>query len=205
MSLEDTDRLIAELKLANRIKKEQANKTQEDEKNKKEKITLEDTIKSIKEKNEVMIGDKFFRFDNKSFLNGVLNIPIVRSFFEEKRNDDVSVSLINRLKGITFNAAYYKEGAIDKTFAEFKEGLKQGFTMSKLYMEWLEEGTIDANNQVIYYGTYKVSTGPGDMYNLIFYKKHNNSLLLGNFNCFYKDIEEWELIIKASTMLMKVK
>lgn len=203
--MENTDELIAKLKLAERIKKEEAEKKKlQENENSENKITIDEVISQIREKGEVTIADKLFKFEIRSFFNNKLRIPIVKYFFEEKINDENTVSLVNSIQGITFNASYIGKGAFDKSFEEFKKGMIYGFKQMKFKIEWLEEGTININSQKVYYGTYKTYTGAGEMYNMVFYKNYKGTLLMGTFNCFYKDIEQWKLIIKASTMLISL-
>lgn len=205
--MENTDELIAKLKLTKRIEKEKAEEEKKKKlsEGKKEKITLEEVVEQINTKGKVRIGDEIFEFTNRSFFNDELQIPIVDDFFEEEKNDKNAVSLLNNFKAVSFNATYMDSGVIDKSFEEFKKGIEYGFKQLKFNIEWLEEDVISVNSKDVYYATYKTHTGLGDMYNLIFYKNYQGTFLMGAFNCFYKNIETWELIMKACTMLIKVK
>ncbi|MHC1686043.1 MAG: hypothetical protein AB6733_24460 [Clostridiaceae bacterium] len=203
------DEKIAKLKLEERLEKERElnEKLQEEAKAKeaetKQKITVEEVMEQIKT-GEVNIYGKSFKFVTEKFLNGLIEMPIPLAYFEEKVNTPVAITLVNDFYGISFTGSYVKKGAMKQTFAQFKAGMEQGFKSMEMYMEWLEEGEVGEGKSKVNYGTYKTPTGKGDVYNLIFRREYKGSLLIGNYNCFYKDIEIWELLIKASINLMKV-
>jgi hypothetical protein len=47
----------------------------------------------------------------------------------------------------------------------------------------------------------------GVMYHMVFYtiNKTDGAMVIGDYNCFYKDIEKWENIIKATVSYMDFK
>jgi len=208
--MDNIDEKIAKLKMQQRLEKEKelnkkANEGKEensDEKN--EKINLEEVIEEIKT-GSLTINNSNFKFANKLFLNGKLEMPMPLGYFEEKVNNKTNATLVNDFDGVSFTLTYIDKGAQKQSFAKFKKGMEKNFKDMELYLEWLEEGEVGEGSSKIYYGTYKTPTGKGPLYNLIFYREYKGTLLIGNYNCFYKDIETWELIIKASTMLIKIK
>ncbi|WP_315069734.1 hypothetical protein [uncultured Clostridium sp.] len=204
--MSNIDEKIAKLKMQQRIENEKKlnNELNQDTVDTgKEKVNLEEVINQMKA-GVVTLEERNFKFKKISFLDGKIELPIPLAFFEEKINNASNITLINDLYGISFNCAYVMEGAVKQTFKQFKEGMEKGFKEMNLYLEWLEEGEIGEKSSKVFYGTYKTPTSKGDMYNLIFYREHNGTLIIGNYNCFYKDIEIWEYLIKASIMLMKV-
>lgn len=204
--MDNIDEKIAKLKMEQRIEKEielnneaNKNKTEAEE----QQITLEEAIDQIK-KGSLNIKDTSFTFVKKKLLKGKLEIPMPLAYFEEKVNTNTSATLLNDFDGVSFTLTYMDKGVQKQSFAKFKKGMEKNFKDMELYLEWLEEGEIGEGPSKIYYGTYNTPTGKGSIYNLIFYREYKGTLLIGNYNCFYKDIKTWELIIKASTMLMKI-
>ncbi|SDP16594.1 hypothetical protein [Clostridium gasigenes] len=206
----NVDEKIAKLKLEQRIQKEKElnekesnEKLEKDTEENSDEITLEEVIKQMEE-GEVNLEERSFKFRRKSFLGNKIEMPVPLAYFEEKVNTTSNVTLVNDLYGVSFAANYVKKGAVKQTFKQFKAGMEKSLKDMELYLEWLEEGEIGEGTSKISYGTYKTPTGKGDLYNLIFYKQHKGTVLIGNYNCFYTDIKTWELFIKASIMLMKI-
>lgn len=204
--MSNIDEKIAKLKMQQRIEKEEAlNKesSKDNHKEAEEKITLEEVIEQIKT-GSLYINDTNFKFVKKIFLKGKLEIPMPLGYFEEKVNTNTNVTLVNDLNGVSFTIAYVEKGAQKQSFAKFKKGMEKNYKDMGFYLEWLEEGEVGEGAIKVYYGTYKTPTGRGPVYNIIFYREYKGTLIIGNYNCFYKDIATWELIIKASTRLIKI-
>ncbi|MCB2359251.1 hypothetical protein [Clostridium estertheticum] len=207
--MSNIDEKIAKLRLEQRMQNEReehekvAQGTKQDTEESINEITLEDVITQI-ETGKVTLEGETFNFKRALFLNGKINIPMPVEWFVEQVNTQEGVTLVNESYGVSFTGSYISKGAEKKTFAQFKKGMEKGFKDMELYLEWLEEGECGEGTSKISYGTYKTPTGKGELYNLIFYREKKGSVLVGNYNCFYKDINIWELLIKASIKLMKV-
>lgn len=205
--MDNIDEKIAKLKMQQRIEKEKELKKESEEENlaseEKEEITLEEVIKQISN-GSLDINNTNFKFVNKVLLNGKLEIPMPLAYFEERVNTNTNTTLINDNDGISFTLAYVDKGAQKQSFAKFKKGMEKNFKDMELYLEWIEDGEVGDGSSKIFYGTYKTPTGRGPIYNLIFYREYKGTLIIGNYNCFERDIKTWELIIKASTMLIKI-
>lgn len=207
--MSNIDEKIAKLKLEQRLQKERLEQeklkqdTEDNIDGSNEEVTVEEVIKQIKE-GEVTLEGKTFKFVTESFLKGKIEMPIPLAYFEEKVNTPEGVTLVNEFCGVSFTGSYLDKGAQKQTFTQFKAGMEKGFKDMGLYLEWLEEGECGEGASKISYGTYKTPTGEGYLYNLIFYREKKGTLLIGNYNCFYKDIKIWELLIKASIKLMKI-
>lgn len=200
------DEKIAKLKLEARINQESEEKEKLEEElnlNKKKK-TLEQVIEEMKE-GVVTFEERSFAFKNQSYLNGKIELPIPENFFEESDRTATNIGILNDTYGISFTATFLEKGAIKQSFKQFKAGMERQFKTGGLYLEWLEEGELIKEKSKVCYATYKTPTGKGDTYNLIFFRENKGSLIIGNYNCFYKNIEIWELLIKASINLMRIK
>lgn len=205
--MDNIDEKIAKLKMQQRLEKEkELNKESEEEKldSEEEKITLEEVIKQITN-GSLDINNTNFKFTRKVFLNGKLEIPMPLEYFEERVNTKTNTTLVNDNDGISFTLAYVDKGAQKQSFAKFKKGMEKNFKDMELYLEWIEEGEVGEGSAKVSYGTYKTPTGRGPVYNLIFYREYKGTLIIGNYNCFDRDIKTWELLIKASIMLMSIK
>jgi hypothetical protein len=204
--MDNIDEKIAKLKMQQRLEKEKELKKEPEEENlasKEEEITLEEVIKQITE-GSLNINNTNFKFVKKAFLNGKLEIPMPLAYFEERVNTNKNTTLVNDSNGVSFTLAYVDKGAQKQSFAKFKKGMEKNFKDMGLYLEWIEEGEVGEGSSKVFYGTYKTPTVRGPVHNLIFYREHKGTLIIGNYNCFYRDIKTWELLIKASIMLMKI-
>lgn len=202
--MNNIDEKIAKLKLQARIEQEEKENLKKEIKEEKEKKTLEEVIQEMQE-GVVSFEENRFRFKNQKYLNGKIEIPIPENFFEERGKTATNIGLLNDLYGISFTATYVDKGAKKQSFKQFKEGMERQFKTGGLYLEWLEEGELDKGKAKVPYAIYKTPTGKGDTYNLLFFRENKGTLIIGNYNCFYKDIEIWELLIKASINLMNIK
>ncbi|WP_297430645.1 hypothetical protein [Clostridium sp.] len=199
--MDNIDEKIAKLKMQQRIEKEASTENSE-EGEAKEEITLEEVIEQMKT-GTVNINNTSFKFASKSFIKGKLQMPMPLGYFEEKVNNNTSATLVNDFDGVSFTLTYIDKGVQKQSFAKFKKGMEKNFKEMELYLEWLEEGDVGEGASKVYYGTYKTPTGKGPVYNLIFYREHKGTLIVGNYNCFYKDIKTWGMLIKASVMLLR--
>lgn len=205
--MDNIDEKIAKLKMQQRLEKEKELKKELEKEalaTEKEEITLEEVMKQITE-GSININDINFKFEQKVFLKGKLEIPMPMAYFEEKANTNKNVTLVNDNNGVSFTLTYIDKGAQKQRFAKFKKGMEKNFKDMELYLEWIEEGEAGEGSSKVSYGTYMTPTGKGQIYNLIFYREHKGTLMIGNYNCFEKDLKTWEFLIKASIMLMKIK
>ena len=64
----------------------------------------------------------------------------------------------------------------------------------------IEEGEVEDPVAPVYFTSMRVPGAPGVMYEMLFYSinKNNRKMLVGSYNCFYKDIVNWQNIIKAT-------
>ncbi|MDF2883652.1 MAG: hypothetical protein K0R54_4212 [Clostridiaceae bacterium] len=203
--MDNIDEKIAKLKMQQRLEKEEMNKVTEENSvdSKKEEITLEEVIKQIKS-GYLNIQNTDFKFANKVLVNRKLEIPMPLEYFDERVNTNTNTTLINDNDGISFTLAYVEKGAQKQSFAKFKKGMEKSFKDMELFLEWIEEGEVGEGISKVSYGTYMTPTGRGSVYNLIFYREYKGTLIIGNYNCFERDMKIWKLIMKASLMLMKI-
>lgn len=200
--MDNIDEKIAKLKMQQRIEKEKELHKEANEEKAEEKVTLEDVVRQIVN-GSLYINGTNFKFVKKIFLDGKLEIPMPLSYFNERVNTKNNTTLVND-NGVSFNLSYVEKGAQKQSFAKFKKGMEKNLKDMNFYLEWIEEGELGENSSRVFYGIYKTPTSRGDIYNLIFYREHKGTLIIGNYNCFYRDIKTWGLLIKASIILMKI-
>lgn len=205
--MDNIDEKIAKLKMQQKIEEARIleEESHKQEKSQDEGISaVEDMINQISEGTVRKNGNTFV-FRKKTYLNGKLEIPVPLNYFEERLNEENNFVLVNDLHGVSLNGTYITENVKKQKFSEFKEGMKQGFKAMKIYAEWLEEGSFGKEeNEKVYYASYKTPTAKGELYNFLFYRQYKKTMMIGNYNCFYKEIDIWEPIIKASALLMKI-
>lgn len=205
--MDNIDEKIARLKMQQRLEKEKELKRESEEENsvsEEEEITLEEVMKQITD-GSLNINNTNLKFAQKVFLNGKLEIPMPLAYFEERVKTNTNTTLINDSNGVSFTLAYVDKGAQKQSFAKFKKGMEKNFKEMELYLEWIEEGEAGEGSSKVSYGTYKTPTGRGSVYNLIFYREYKGTLIIGNYNCFDRDVKTWGFLIKASIMLMRIK
>ena len=76
-----------------------------------------------------------------------------------------------------------------------------------IYIELLEEGDVEDEAAPTHFITFRMPMAKGVMYHMVFYtiNKTDGAMVIGDYNCFYKDIEKWENIIKATVSYMDFK
>ena len=180
--------------------------TSEDEKNTEEYkfiIYRGETTDGSNKLAGLNIKDYNIRFQRKESLQGKVAIDIPIDYLVEKVNDDNNIVLVNDNLGISLIINYSNYSVKKQSFQQFKKGMETEFKKNEMYLEWLEEGSYKSGNKKLFYGTYKTPTGKGDTYNSIFYVEEKNGIVVGNYNCFYKNIDIWAPIIKGTISLIK--
>lgn len=199
----EIDERVAKLKLERRKAKE--NEKVQDEIDTIEEVSLEDTITQMKN-GSVKVGEKDLKFTKNKYLNGKVQVFLPDEYLKQQHNSLNGAVFVNELTGVSFTLNYMQNPGKKQNFQQFKLGMQQGFKQQMgLYMEWLEEDDeVKIGDITVYYGIYKAPTGKGNTYNLIFYIQKGKSLILGNYNCFEKDIKDWIMIMKATVHLIEI-
>ena len=199
--MSNVDEKIAKLKLMKRMEKEKEEKSKEDVK--EEKLpTVEEVMKQI-EAGKVVINDKQFIFRKASYLNGKMNIYHPIEFFREHAKNKDNIILVNDIRGISLNCSHVEKGMKSQNIKQIKSGIEQNYKNMKMYLKWVEEGEMETKNAKVLYAAYKTPTAKGSLYNIVFYRNVKGEVIVGNYNCFDKDIKEWELLIKATIRLIE--
>ena len=89
----------------------------------------------------------------------------------------------------------------------FQNAVSLPVPIDYLQVQSQDQGVVSLVNDVMgislilqYFTSMRVPVAPGVMYEMLFYSinKNNGKMLVGSYNCFYKDIEKWQNIIKAT-------
>ncbi|TCO68078.1 hypothetical protein [Marinisporobacter balticus] len=202
------DEKIAALKQTKRILQEEENQSKDMEikDDEKKQLSLEEVVECI-EDGYLEMENRKIHFKRGIYLDGKISIPMIENYFEEVANDDKTLAFKNEIDGVSFTCSYMKENILDMSFDAFKKGMEKNFKQMDLYLEWIDEGEIKKEDIFLNYGIFKTPTAKGYIYNVIFFSKDhtNTQLILGNFNCFYKDINIWEKVIKGLIHLLEIK
>lgn len=138
------------------------------------------------------------------FFNNRLSLPIPIDYLKRHTTEEDVAVLLDDSIGISLTLQITKSTKKDVTFKEVKNGLIGQMKGAGIYIELLEEGTVEDEIAPTHFITYRQPTPRGVMYNMVFYSinKEDASMIIGNYNCFYKDVEIWENIIKATITYM---
>lgn len=134
------------------------------------------------------------------YFDGHVAIPIPIDYLKEYSNQDGVVTLLNDAIGISLTLQYTVSGDPTVSFESVKKGMINQLKAAGIYIELLEEGTVEDEKAPVHFITYRMPTARGVMYQMIFYAIHkeHNGMIIGNYNCFYKDLPIWENVIKAT-------
>lgn len=140
------------------------------------------------------------RFRLVSFFNKRLSMLLPIDYLNRHTTQDDLAVLVNDAMGISLTLQYTTSQKKDVTFDEVKRGMVGQLKAAGIYIELLEEGEVEDDVAPTYFMTYRMPIPQGVMYNMVFYaiNRTDGAMIIGNYNCFYKDIDKWENIIKAT-------
>lgn len=144
------------------------------------------------------------RFALVRFFDGRLSMPIPFDYLNRHTTEENLVILVNDAMGISLTMQLAKAEKESLTLEEVKNNMKAQLSAAGIYIEILEEGEVEDYNAPTCFLTYRMPIDQGVMFHLMFYIVHkgDKSMVIGDYNCFYKDIAKWENIIKATVSYM---
>ena len=159
----------------------------EKEEKKQESLPLEEVVSQMGS-GMIHFPDGPMRFRAVQFFQNAVSLPVPIDYLQVQSQDQGVVSLVNDVMGISLILQYTTSENKDVTFEKVKKGVYGQFRGAGIYAEMIEEGEVED------------PVAPGVMYEMLFYSinKNNGKMLVGSYNCFYKDIEKWQNIIKAT-------
>lgn len=181
--------------------KESLKKADEQEKENKEQplLTLEQVIEQMGA-GMIEFPDAPMRIRLGKYFDDRVAIPIPIDYLKEYSNQDGVVTLLNDILGISLTLQYTKTTDPGVTFESVKKGLLGQMKGAGIYIEMLEDGKVEDDIAPTHFMTYRMPTARGVLYQMLFYSinKKDNAMIIGNYNCFYKDLKVWENVIKAT-------
>lgn len=173
---------------------------------KKDKEIKENPILSLEEVIEQM-GTGMIRYPDAPirirlvhFFGQRLSMPIPIDYLKRHTTEKDLVVLVNDAMGISLSIQLTTSEKKDVTFEKVKRGMVGQLKAAGIYIELLEEGEVEDEIAPTYFMTYRMPMAQGVMYHVVFYaiNKIDGSMIIGDYNCFYKDVEKWENIMKAT-------
>lgn len=171
----------------------------EKEEKKQESLPLEEVVSQMGS-GMIHFPDGPMRFWAVQFFQNAVSLPVPIDYLQVQSQDQGVVSLVNDVMGISLILQYTTSENKDVTFEKVKKGVYGQFRGAGIYAEMIEEGEVEDPVAPVYFTSMRVPVAPGVMYEMLFYSinKNNGKMLVGSYNCFYKDIEKWQNIIKAT-------
>lgn len=181
--------------------KESLKKADEQEKENKEQPLL--TLEQVTEQmgtGMIEFPDAPMRIRLGKYFDDRVAIPIPIDYLKEYSNQDGVITLLNDVLGISLTLQYTKTTDPGVTFESVKKGLLGQMKGAGIYIEMLEDGLVEDDIAPTYFMTYRMPTARGVLYQMLFYSinRKDNAMIIGNYNCFYKDLKVWENVIKAT-------
>ena len=151
--------------------------------------------------------DMPIRFRVVRFFGGRLSMPLPLDYLNRHTTQEELAVLVNDTMGISLTLQLTKSLKKDVTREEVKRGMLGQYKAAGIYIELLEEGDVEDEAAPTHFITFRMPMAKGVMYHMVFYtiNKTDGAMVIGDYNCFYKDIEKWENIIKATVSYMDFK
>ena len=127
-------------------------------------------------------------------------MPIPVDYLDRHTTEKEVVVLMNDILGISLQMQLTKSQKKNITFEEVKRGVVGQLRAAGMYVELIDEGTVEDSVAPLYFLTYRLPIPQGVMFHLVFYaiNRIDGSMIIGDYNCFYTDVEKWENIMKAT-------
>lgn len=172
---------------------------QEKENQKNPLLPLEEVIQQMGT-GMISFPDAPMRIRLGRYFDDHVAIPIPIDYLKEYSNENGVVTLLNDAMGISLTLQYTISKDDTVSFKSVKTGLVNQMKASGIYIELLEEGTVEDEKAPVHFITYRMPTARGVMFQMVFYAIHkeHKGMVIGNYNCFYKDLPIWENVIKAT-------
>ncbi len=179
----------------------------------KDKKLAEKPLLSLEEVTEQMASgivrypDMPIRFRVVKFFGGRLSMPLPLDYLNRHTTQEELAVLVNDAMGISLTLQLTKSLKKNVTREEVKRGMLGQYKAAGIYIELLEEGDVEDELAPTHFITFRMPMAKGVMYHMVFYtiNKEDGAMVIGDYNCFYKDIEKWENIIKATVSYMDFK
>lgn len=172
----------------------------------KDKQLKEQPLLSLEEVTEQMgsgmihYPDAPIRIRLVRFFENRLSLPVPVDYLNRHTTEKDYVVLVNDAMGISLTIQFTTSQKKNVTFEEVKKGMIGQFKGAGIYVELLEEGHVEDDTAPTHFITYRMPMAQGVMYHVVFYaiNKNDGAMIIGDYNCFYKDVDKWENLMKAT-------
>jgi len=202
--MENRNKIVEEIlkarSTAEKVEEElQKAREKDEELAKKPVLTLEEVTEQMG-KGMVHYPDGNIRFAAVSFFGKRVAMPIPVDYLNRHTTEKEVVVLMNEVLGISLQMQLTKSQKKNVTFEEVKRGMIGQLRAAGMYVELIDEGTVEDSVAPLYFVTYRLPIPQGVMFHLVFYaiNRIDGSMIIGDYNCFYTDVEKWENIMKAT-------
>lgn len=182
------------------IKKELKEAEEKDKKIKEQPILSLEEVTEQMGKGMIYYPDAPMRIRLIHFFDHRLSIPLPVDYLNRHTTEKDYVVLINDIMGISLSIQLTTSQKRDVSFEEVKAGMIGQLKGAGIYVELMEEGMVEDEVAPTYFITYRMPMAQGIMYHVVFYaiNKIDGAMIIGDYNCFYKDVDKWENIMKAT-------
>ncbi len=134
------------------------------------------------------------------FFDHRLSLPIPVDYLNRHTTEKDYVVLVNDTMGISLSIQFTTSRKKNVAFEEVKAGMIGQLKAAGIYVELLEEGHVEDETAPTHFITYRMPMAQGVMYHVVFYaiNKIDGAMIIGDYNCFYKDVDTWENLMKAT-------
>ncbi|MCY6355720.1 hypothetical protein [Clostridium sp. ZS2-4] len=148
----------------------------------------------------VKIGERYYEFEEKEFLNEKLKIYIPKDFddmpLEERKfkypsENRPEIIKSNEDGSITITLNIIDSPLDEERVEELKDGMKMIIRKTNPSNVFYEDGILEVDSKNIGFFEFKSSAIDDFLYNLMFFFEFEEKTLMGTFSCPYKKYDEW--------------
>ncbi|EQB90139.1 hypothetical protein J2Z44_001679 [Clostridium punense] len=200
------DEKIAQLEMAKKVlekEKREAALKKEDLTDGEHQLEEQRQIKEAIENGYLEMYGKKLKFSRRKLLGENIEMPVIEDYFKLIADTEENFIQSQEEEGVSVMInALPSDGPMNSK--DFKKGMEDNFKTMGLYVEWVREDEVKLKNNSIKYFTFTTPTALGTVYNMIFFYKKKNKIIVGNFNFPNKDISIWEKIFTGMIELISI-
>ncbi|BCZ47338.1 hypothetical protein psyc5s11_34050 [Clostridium gelidum] len=184
----------------NQLKKDEYEEVIEEEEIKE--LTQEEVTLAIKDGALEQNGENLI-FESKSCFEGKVIIPMLKDFFDEYEENDISYCWNKKqVLSVLLSKTEFQED-IDN-IDNFKEKAKNFLKEKSMYIEFSDEEKQEYKNYTKYIITSRMPTALDYIYQYIVYIDLETECISMLFTCLEKDKKQWEKIIIGISDLIEI-
>ena len=193
---------------------EQMNRLETEEETSARKAAWEREALTGIQAGELQIKGTMIEFHRESLFEAKVSIMVPNTFtimdpelaafkYPSEHRPDLIFS--NESGSITLGFNHTRSQVKEDQIENFKDYLIQNLQKMQPSITILEDGIKNINEQPVGYFEFISSALDSDIYNLMFFTELEGRVLLGNFNCLEKDLEQWQGIAKGMLETIRIE